>query len=290
MKVGNSKNGNDYNFDRENVKLPATQFGKSLDKIELRYNVTSGTPAYAAAKSLYQWRSVLGYKLGGLMRQAVVKLAEIKRPFINAHNFLKHAKEGSLQSYTKLHSTRDVMNACQQMSGKKPAEFMKYMSFTQFPQVLHKEATNYDTSLGTHLLGKHLAKMQKEEVRTFLKEQNWPEHKINECLADMKHTSPLQEKRERNAEMRHQRAIYRAERMSDFSKDIKQHGFKIAFSNLREQARRDEERFQWKFNNIEPSWHKNQDPRAEKMGVDVGKGVNPIPQIRESAEIDINEK
>ena len=285
MKIGSFKfdnTANTANIDRKAVTKAFEGFGTPIDRIEMRYNVRSGTPAYAAARSLHQWRSVLGHKLGGLMRQAVVKLAEIKRPFINAHNYLRHAKDGTLSEYTKLQSNRDVLKACQQMSNRKPAEMMKYMSFQQFPERLHKEAGSYDTSLGTHLLGKRLAREKTDEMRTFLKAQNWPDQKIETTLDSLKYKSPLEEKRERNAEMRHQRAVDRAERKEQFFIDVKEQGFKVAYRNLKERAHRDEERFQHKFNGIEPSWYKDSEVRLDIRGGETGKIDSPRPERRDS--------
>ena len=92
MRLGFIKTGNDYNFKPEKFSFrqgegPETL--KTLNKIEVRYNTRKNAPEYPAVKSLYKWRNVFGYRLGGILRQAVVKLAEAPRHFLNAYNFQK---------------------------------------------------------------------------------------------------------------------------------------------------------------------------------------------------------
>jgi hypothetical protein len=90
MRLGPFKFGNDYNFKSSRVLLqPGETRDKllTLNKIEIRYNTRRGLPSYPAMRSLYRWRSVFGYRLGGLIRRAVVKLSEVSRHSVNAKNF-----------------------------------------------------------------------------------------------------------------------------------------------------------------------------------------------------------
>lgn len=99
MRIGFLKTGNDYNFKPENVKLFRNETRdviKTLNKVELRYNTRVGQPNYPAMKSLYKWRSVFGYRLGGVIRQAIVKFSDISRHKENARNLREALAEAKM--------------------------------------------------------------------------------------------------------------------------------------------------------------------------------------------------
>jgi hypothetical protein len=90
MSFGLLKFGNNYHFKTSQILLrPGETRDKllTLNKVEIRYNTRRGLPSYPAMRSLYRWRSVFGYRLGGLIRRAVVKLSEVSRHSVNAKNF-----------------------------------------------------------------------------------------------------------------------------------------------------------------------------------------------------------
>ena len=78
------------------VRVPETRKDLlSLDKVEIRYNVRKGQPDYKAMKSLYKLRSVFGYRLGGAIRKAYVKLAELGRHKENFVTLRKAINQGN---------------------------------------------------------------------------------------------------------------------------------------------------------------------------------------------------
>ncbi|WP_137158360.1 hypothetical protein [Rhizobium sp. FKL33] len=98
MSIGILKFGNNYNFKATNVVLfkgETRDTLRNLDKVSIRYNTRPHFPNYPAMKALYKWRAVFGYRLGGLLRRAVVKFSEIGRHTVNAKNYytaLKNAR------------------------------------------------------------------------------------------------------------------------------------------------------------------------------------------------------
>jgi hypothetical protein len=149
---------------------------QTLNKIEVRYNTRKNAPEYPAVKSLYKWRNVFGYRLGGILRQAVVKLAEAPRHFVNAYNFQKAGfgtrkdimdartleKGGTLsekrkkdaatrttfEDYQRMYSTRDLIAAMKKENGNMGAlPYMKYMKWNEFSERRHATAETNDYSV-----------------------------------------------------------------------------------------------------------------------------------------------
>lgn len=114
--------GNNYNYKPENVampmkrvqvrlgnetrtvKVPDPEALKGLNKVELRYNVRKGQQGYGAMKSLYNLRSVFGYRLGGAIRQAYVKLCEVTRHVANALNLHEASKQTRAQKLERMNN------------------------------------------------------------------------------------------------------------------------------------------------------------------------------------------
>jgi hypothetical protein len=156
------KTGNRYNFKPENIRLrqgetPKTL--KTLNRIELRYNTRTTDPSYPQFKSLYKWRSVFGYRLGGVIRQGIVKLTEVKRHFENAVNLHAAAKgmrkeikgsegELTLADYTRLYSTRDIISAMKKDGvPTEMLKYVKYMTYDTFSEGLHGKVAESDFSV-----------------------------------------------------------------------------------------------------------------------------------------------
>jgi hypothetical protein len=169
MRVGSFKFGNDYNFKPENVQLkmkvvtiredggrilrvrvPENRHDLlSLDKVEIRYNVRKGQPDYKAMKSLYKLRSVFGYRLGGAIRKAFVKLSEItrhKENFLTLTKALRHTDR--LDKHTRMYSTSDIIFAAKQSAHGKldTLKYLKYQTWDQHDVKAHKLAEMNDYS------------------------------------------------------------------------------------------------------------------------------------------------
>lgn len=173
MRIGSFKFGNDYNFKPENVKLqnkfisvpqrdgsvlrvkvPETRYDLlKLDKVEIRYNVRKGQADYEAMKSLYKLRSIFGYRLGGVIRRAYVKLAEITRHKENFVSLRKAIREtmaekkdkafegqSSIDKHVRMYSTSDIIFAVKQ-NGFGRLDSMKYLKYKTWDQHSHKEHT-----------------------------------------------------------------------------------------------------------------------------------------------------
>lgn len=180
--IGSIKFGNNYNFKPENVQLKMKEVSirqqngeiikvrvpetrkdlLSLNKVEIRYNVRKGQPDYKAMKSLYKLRSVFGYRLGGAIRKAYVKLAELgrhKENFVTlrkAINYTQNQKkdptfEGrtQLDKHVRAYSTSDIIFAIKQAgTGKLDAmKYLKYMTWDQHTKSDHKLAALNDYSI-----------------------------------------------------------------------------------------------------------------------------------------------
>lgn len=156
------RTGNKHNFNFNNVTLREGETRETIDKlnrIELRYNTRKEDPQYPQFKSLYKWRSVFGYHLGGVIRQGIVKLAEVKRHFENAINLHEAAKgmrkeikgslgEQTLDDYVRLYSTRDIISALKQDGVPTDSlKYMKYMTYDSFKEALHAKVAEFDFSV-----------------------------------------------------------------------------------------------------------------------------------------------
>lgn len=178
------KFGNAYNFNPKNMQVPMkiverlNEQGEmirekvvdreaylGLNKIELRYNVRRGQPDYKAMESLYKLRSVFGYRLGGVIRRAFVKLAEVTR---HGHNFVSLCKaiyktqnqkadakkndedigDTKLDKHVRQYSTRDIMLALSKNHKGDPnsVKYLKYRTWNQHGQKAHKIAAMQDYS------------------------------------------------------------------------------------------------------------------------------------------------
>lgn len=286
MKIGNFRFGNDYKFDMKNVVRKEHEDISKLNKIEIRYNTRKNLPSYPAIKSLYQWRSVFGFRLGGILRQAVVKIADVKRPFINAHNLLSSAKDGQLHTYRRLYSSRDVMNAIRSTNpGSSQVKMMKYMSFGQIPERWHELASGQDHSIRNTIMQKFQAVSQNKVTEHFFQKQNDFIDRHNESHVSRptgaflgNNASPLRQidVKEKMSEIRNQksdtslrwennkeRIVFKVQnqmdRIAKFFGDWKDLGIKEAHTRLVDRAKRDEETYQSKFN------HKSTDLPSDQI-------------------------
>lgn len=156
------KTGNNHNFNPNNVTLRKNETRETLatlNKIELRYNTRKEDPHYPQLKSLYKWRSVFGYHLGGVIRQGIVKLAEVKRHFENAVNLhaaadgmRKEIKGGisemTLDGYTRLYSTRDIIAAMKKDGVPTDSlKYLKYITYDTFDEKVHEKVAENDFSV-----------------------------------------------------------------------------------------------------------------------------------------------
>lgn len=156
------KTGNQHNFNMNNVTLRQGETPETinnLNRIELRYNTRKEDPHYPQFKSLYKWRSVFGYHLGGVIRQGIVKLAEVKRHFENAINLHEAAKgmrkeikgsmgEQTLDDYVRLYSTRDIISAMRQDGVPTDTlKYVKYLTYDSFKETLHAKVAEFDFSV-----------------------------------------------------------------------------------------------------------------------------------------------
>jgi hypothetical protein len=183
--IGKYRFGNDYNADKHTINLykgesiRSSKYGNVgdgkgyiLDKIEIRYNARKGWPSYPAMKSLYRWRSVFGYRLGGLLRQGVVKLAEIRRPAINAARFVKALATGKLDQYQKLYSSRHIYKYYQKSNLDKDPHLFKYFAFSDHPELTHINASTEDFSLHTFVGQKIRIRKDRETYKNSLQQEN----------------------------------------------------------------------------------------------------------------------
>ncbi|PLL13230.1 hypothetical protein C0V75_07430 [Tabrizicola sp. TH137] len=178
------RTGNAYNFNPKNMQVPTKVVERlnekgelirervvdreaflGLNKIELRYNVRRGQPEYKAMESLYKLRSVFGYRLGGAIRRAYVKLAEVTR---HGHNLVSLCKaisktqsqkaeakkndedigQTKLDKHVRQYSTRDIMLALSKNHQGDPnsVKYLKYLTWNQHGQTEHKIAATQDYS------------------------------------------------------------------------------------------------------------------------------------------------
>ena len=159
------KTGNQYNFRADKVILRDNETRESvgnLNKIEIRYNTRRNEPTYNSMKSLYNLRATFGYRLGGVIRQAIVQVHDIKRHALNAVNFgraffgtigdrLGFDVKTTLDDYTRLYSTRDIIaNLKRERNGGEITEkikHMKYQKFSDFSEYTHDKASTHDYSV-----------------------------------------------------------------------------------------------------------------------------------------------
>lgn len=200
MGMGPIKTGNDYNFRPENIRLRANETRDDiakLNKIEIRYNTRTNEPSYPAMKSLYKWRSVFGYRLGGAIRQGIVKLAEVKRHVINIHSFYS-ATVDPHEDYARKYSARDVISAIKgEGTGPTGAlKYLKYRKWDEFHEDSHDAAHRNDMSLRNMVTTgvSNLAKAkQKDGVQQYWQMRldqatrtNAPQEEIAEIRRNMK--------------------------------------------------------------------------------------------------------
>ncbi len=266
MKIGNFKFGNDYKFDMKDViRRPSEDINK-LNKIELRYNTRKNLPTYPAMKSLYRWRSVFGYRLGGALRQAVVKLAELKRPIVNAHNLVASMPGGQLHTYKRLYSSRQVMKAVQSANlGSSQVKMLKYVSFGQIPRRMHELASDRDHSVRNKIMQKFMGASQNKETEKFFQEHNNSIDKHNESRdlfgskvssfdveAKMKEVKGQKSDSQICWENNKERIAFKANnqkhRLASFFSEWKAVGLKEAYSRLVDRSKKDEQDYQSLFN------------------------------------------
>lgn len=223
--IGSIKFGNNYNFKPENVQLKMKEVtireegGRilkvrvpenrhdllSLNKVEIRYNVRKGQPDYKAMKSLYKLRSVFGYRLGGAIRKAFVKLAEItrhKENFVTLRKAKNHTQnqkangyEGrtELDKHTRMYSTSDIIFAAKQSAQGQLStlKYLKYMTWDQHETKAHQLAELNDFSfrklvvdgvknlVNTRTDGDDFIKMGLETEKRFAEKNRVGEEKFN---------------------------------------------------------------------------------------------------------------
>lgn len=159
------KTGNQYNFRADKVILREGETRESiqnLNKIEIRYNTRRNEPGYSSMKSLYNLRATFGYRLGGVIRQAIVQVHDIKRHAVNLVNFhraffgtigdrLGFDVKTTLDDYTRMYSTRDIIaNLKRERGGGEITETMKHMkyrTFNDFRDYSHEKTTTHDYSV-----------------------------------------------------------------------------------------------------------------------------------------------
>lgn len=276
MKIGDFRLGNSHKFDIKKVVVYKDEDISKLNKIELRYNTRKHLPSYPAMKSLYSWRSVFGYHLGGLLRQAAAKIANVPRPFINAFNLLSTIKHTSILDYDKLHTSRDIMIALRKSNqDSHSVKMLKYMSFNQIPEKYHQMADDSDRSLKTVFVRQMKAYSQNKNLKQFFVDQNKFAKEYNEKIdqkyppnspeapkkleiidvdAKMKEIGNYKSDRQTEWQDRKERIAFKAtaqkERLVNFFRSIPTMGVKFAYERLVDRSKRDEESYQSQFNRV----------------------------------------
>ncbi len=113
MTLGPIKTGNDHTFRPGNIRLRKGETRADiakLNKIEIRRTMRTNELSYPAMKSLFKGRSVFCYRHGGAIHRAIMKMAEVKRHFVNIHKDYRSVI-GPHQAFARKYSLRDVAAA-----------------------------------------------------------------------------------------------------------------------------------------------------------------------------------